>query len=199
MKKQVLALTIVFLLTACAPTQSATPTPYPTHTPYPTYTAQPSPTEAKPTDKPAPTLTPTIQINIAATETKLQSEKEFFSNEVIRLFKSNMGCLLAEWNESSFEVVCVMVPVDNDQDLLEVAYELTYGLANQMLGMNFDFCFDEGFSFLTYLMSSDERWIVSSTTPGDVLGMLVNNQVETMENWMELATVDLLKADDKGK
>lgn len=89
-----------------------------------------------------------------------------------------------------------MVPADNDQELIEVAYELTHGLANQMLGKKFDFCFNEGFSFIVALSSSHDQWYLRTVTSGNVLEMLVNNKVESMEKWMELATVDLQKGDD---
>ena len=65
-----------------------------------------------------------------------------------------MVCVLATWEENSFEVVCVMVPADNDQELIEVAYELTHGLANQMLGRNSISASIEGFSFIVALSSS---------------------------------------------
>jgi hypothetical protein len=145
---------------------------------------------------PAPSLIPTIQIDIAATETKLQSDKDFFSDEVIRRFNDVMGCVLATWEENSFEVVCAMVSVDNEQELIEVAYKLTYGLTNQMLGMDFDFCFDESFTFIVALVSSDEQWLLRAVTPGNVLRMLVDGKIESSEIWMDLATVDPRKNDN---
>ncbi len=81
MKKIMLALSTMLMLTACAPAQPAAPTPfptytpYPTHTPYPTYTIEPTYTPmvitkvVTPTNTPSPTLTPTPLYTATATAT----------------------------------------------------------------------------------------------------------------------------------
>ena len=103
---------------------------------------------------------------------------------------------MATWEENTFDVVCVMLPVDTEQELIEIAYKLTYGLANQMLGMEFDFCFTKEFTFIASLMNSDESWAVRAFTPGDVLKMLVDKQVDSVEGWRELVSVESIKADN---
>lgn len=92
MKKIMLALTIMLMVTACAPAQPAAPTPYPTytpyptHTPYPTYTVEPTYTPAvitkvvTPTNTPSPTLTPTPLHTATATATAVPLSA-YISNE----------------------------------------------------------------------------------------------------------------------
>lgn len=92
MKKNIFALLVVFLLTACTSAQPVAPSPYPTytpfptHTPYPTYTIAPTYTPVvitkvvTPTNTPSPTLTPTPLYTATPTATAVPLSS-YISNE----------------------------------------------------------------------------------------------------------------------
>ena len=140
---------LVILSMGCTPNQEQivsivqqTLVTLPTQTPYPTYTPFP-------TSTPVPKNTPTIKVDIEATLSAVETKKEYFSNGTKQLLGDRLGCVIADWKESSFELVCVdVVGTDTVEELVEVAYTITSGLGNRMNEMEMDFCFEEDFSWM---------------------------------------------------
>lgn len=183
---------LVILSMGCTPNQEQivsivqqTLVTLPTQTPYPTYTPFP-------TSTPVPKNTPTIKVDIEATLSAVETKKEYFSNGTKQLLGDRLGCVIADWKESSFELVCVdVVGTDTVEELVEVAYTITSGLGNRMNEMEMDFCFEEDFSFVVTLLTHDMSTGVRTVTPGNVIKMLVDKVLTTQSEWETLSVVEL--------
>ena len=103
-----------------------------------------------------------------------------------------MGCILANWEEDSFDLVCVDVPdIYSNGKLTELAFTLTHGLGNQMPSLGLDIFFVEDFKFIVTLMTKDQNTAVRTVTPGNVIKMLLDNEISTQSEWEALSEVDL--------
>lgn len=186
----ILMLTICIACTAQQASPTETPQPTKTSTPIPsptittTLTTEPTPTR---------TLVPTESIDPQKTQEVLKDRKDRFPDLVIDSFGEDFGCELAYWEPDSFNLVCVLVPVDNDEQLLDVAYMFTYKLGIVMRDAGFEFCFQDDFKFEISMLNKSSTWAIRAITPGNVLLDLVNDQIGTKEEWAELSAADLVK------
>jgi len=166
-------------------------TPKPSHTPYPTSTLSVTKT-AIPITLRTITFTPKVEVDSKATEQAIDVNKEHFSKSTLEMFEDVMGCVLANWEEDSFDLVCVDVPdIYSDDKLTELAFTLTHGLGNQMPSLGLDIFFVEDFKFIVTLMTKDQNTAVRTVTPGNVIKMLLDNEISTQSEWEALSEVDL--------
>jgi len=199
MKRKFIAIITSVFLVGCTVSQadlenaiSQTLTAMPSATIAPTTTPLPTST---PTFTPEPTLTPTASKDVSATQQVLEEYKWYFVSRVKELFGDEFGCAIANWEEDSFDIACVEAPANDGIELTEFAYSFTYGLGYLMDGLGFDFCFDENFSLIVTLLSSNQDWGIRAITPGNVLRMILNKEIDSSEEWLKLVDGNLQTVD----
>lgn len=200
-KKLFTEVTLIFvalIISACGPSQadiekaiSQTETARPTATPTITYTLSPTPTNT-PTIKPTATKTPTPTIDIKATQLSEARAKENYSSGMKEILGEDLGCILANWKDNSFELVCLKAVGWNEPDqLITIAYTITSAGGIRLANFGLGYLFEPGFSYVVIIMSDDGSKVVRATTDGETMRMLVDKEITSQLEWEVYANIEV--------
>ena len=158
-----------------------------------TETARPTATSTKtPTTKPTATKTPTPTTDIKATQLSEARAKNNYSTEMKAKLEKGYGCMFADWKDNSFELVCLQAVGWNETDqLITIAYTITYGGGIRLDNYGLGYLFVPGFSYVVIIMSDDGSKIVRTTTDGETMRMFVNKEIDSQLEWEVFANIEV--------
>ena len=183
----------MLLLTSCGPSQAQIEQAIAeTQAAMPTETPTPEPTRT-PTLRPTKTTSPTSTIDIKATQLEEARLKETFSNAMIEILKDDFGCVQANWKDhNTFELVCVKPTGWNEAEpLTMLAYGMTSGGAFRMKNTGLVHPFEPGFTYIVMLLSDDEKTAVKTVTDGEILRMMVAEEITSQLEWEVFAEIEI--------
>lgn len=188
---------VLLVVSACGPSQAAieeaiaqTETARPTATHTVTVTPKPTSTPT-PTVLPTRTNTPTPTVDVKATQLYEASLKTDFSNDMKALLESKYGCVLANWKDSSFELVCAQAIGFNDpEQLVTLAYTFTYVGGLRLVSDGLTNLFVPDFSYVVIIMSDDGKHAVRATTDGNAMMLIANEKITSQLEWEVYATIE---------
>lgn len=103
------------------------------------------------------------------------------------------GCVLANWKDNSFELVCAKaVGYNNPEQLIHLAYNFTYAGGLRLGADGLSYLFVPGFSYIVLVMSDDESKLVRTTTDGETMKMISDGEITFQLEWEVFATIENL-------
>ena len=101
------------------------------------------------------------------------------------------GCVIANWKENTFELVCAKAVSYNDpEQLVTLAYTFTYVGGLRLASDGLTNLFVPDFSYVVIVMADDEKHLVRATTDGNAMMLIANEEITSQLEWEVYAKIE---------